>query len=71
MENVKDLVLFSIGHNVCTRDNGLMIIGMGMGWKDTAMVINMKESLRITNLMVKESTLGSMVKFMKGNGNMD
>lgn len=38
--------------------NGSMIIEMGEEWNDIAMVINMKENLRIINQTERESILG-------------
>lgn len=48
-----------------------MIIEMVAAWKDTAMEIDMKESSRITNLMVKAFTHGLTGRCTKASGRMD
>jgi hypothetical protein len=66
--NVKVSELYYIEHQGYMKGNGKMIIEMDVVWKDTVMVISTKAISKIINHMVKESTHGWMVKFMKGNG---
>jgi hypothetical protein len=47
-----------------------MIIEMDRAWRDTAMAISMKESLKTTNRMAEEFMCGSMAKFMRASGGM-